>query len=914
MTRWQLALGTAFNVRPGEGEALSLLVLQSFFAGLCIVFFETAAFALFFSTFDIETLPYVYIAIAPVATAIGALYARCERLLTPLSLMRATLVFMLASVLLFTSVYYIAPQRWFFAVLMVWTDVLWMMLALEFWAFAGCIFNVRQGKRLFAVAGSGALAGGLVGGLMVGSILKVASTGGLLIASSVAAVLTVAMGFHLLSSHSHRLVVSEEEQEDQAGGESLVSMFRRPYLRLLFAITMISLLAFYTLDYAFFAGVQAQFPDEAALATFFGYFAAVASLAKLLTSGLLSGRLIARLGVGFALCILPGAVLLGSAATSASMTLGLPVLLFFWLLVGTKLLDEVLRDGLEEPALRILYQPLPTRERITVQAKRESMIEPIWAGICGLLLLGLTSLLSISVFQLLVALVPMCALWVVLDTRLREAFTAALSAALTKRRLGQTGAVLSDPASRAIIERGMRSQQPSEAIYCLRLLEEHPEVDAFLLESVGHIHSEVRLYALERIERRRPSGAESLLRRCLPDEKSPKVRGCLARTLCALAQDDAFESLLPYLRDPHIEVRRGAMVGFLRSGGIDCVMAAGTILKSQLAAHDPVERAFAADILGEARVSNFYRPLLPLMEDEDREVRRAAARAAGKLRNPKLLPSLVSLLPDVGLRQTAAAALVDFHEVALPVLQEGLRDPAQDDSAVARILRVVGQIGGASANDILCDQLGSPSWEIQSAAYDALSRSGFRAQKESAERIESCLLGEAKRAAWCWGAFEDMAGLDGSDIIRRALREDIRRCEDNILLLLSCLYPVTSIHAARRGLRSESSDARAQALEILDSLVGPGIRGFVVALLDDFSPSSRLEVLEEYFPQARSDATGRLIQIIDSQSPVGLWTRTCSLYLIGKARLRSLKNELDPHLEAPLAVVRETARWAHARL
>jgi hypothetical protein len=103
-------------------------------------------------------------------------------------------------------------------------------------------------------------------------------------------------------------------------------------------------------------------------------------------------------------------------------------------------------------------------------------------------------------------------------------------------------------------------------------------------------------------------------------------------------------------------------------------------------------------------------------------------------------------------------------------------------------------------------------------------------------------------------------------------------------------------------------------LEILDSLVGPGIRGFVVALLDDFSPSSRLEVLEEYFPQARSDATGRLIQIIDSQSPVGLWTRTCSLYLIGKARLRSLKNELDPHLEAPLAVVRETARWAHARL
>lgn len=914
MTRWQLALGTAFNVRPGEGEALSLLVLQSFFAGLCVVFFETAANALFFSTFDVETLPYVYIAIAPIATATGVLYTRCERLLTPLWLMRATLVFVLASVLLFTAGYYLVPNRWFFALLMVWKDVLWMMLGLEFWAFAGCLFNVRQGKRLFAVAASGALVGGLAGGLLVGSLLTVASTGGLLIASAVAAVLTVAVGFHLTGRYSHRLVVSEEDQEDQAGGESLASMFRRPYLRLLFSITSISLLAYYALDYAFYAGVEAQFPDEAELATFFGYFAAVASLLNLLTSGLLSGRLITRLGVGFTLCMLPVVVLLGSAATYASTTLGLPVLFFFWLLMGTKLLDEVLRDALEEPALRILYQPLPTRERISVQAKRESMIEPIGAGICGLLLLGLTSLLSIPVHHLMLALVPLCTLWIVLDSRIREAYTTALAAALSKRRLGRAGAVPSDPASRAIIERGVRGEQPSEAIYCLRLLEDHPEVDAFLLESVGHSHSEVRLYAVEQIERRRTLGAEAVLRRRLSDEKSPKVRGCLARTLCALAQDDAFESILPHLRDPRVEVRRGAMVGFLRSGGIDCVMAAGTILKSQIASHDPVERAFAADILGEARVSNFYRSLLPLMEDENREVRRVAACAAGKLRNPKLLPSLVSLLPDVSLRQIVAAALVEFHEIALPVLEEELRELTQDDSAVARILRVVGQIGGARANDILCDQLGSPSWEIQSAAYHALSRSGFRAQRESAERIESCLLREAKRAAWCWGAFEDLAGLEGSDLLRRALQADILRCEDHLLLLLSCLHPAASIQAARRGLRSGSSDARAQALEILDSLVGPGIRGFVVALLDDFSPSSRLEVLERYFPQARSEATRRLGQIIDPESPVGLWTRMCSLYLIGKARVGSLKTELDPHLEARLKVVRETARWAHARL
>ena len=57
MTRWQLALATALNVRPDEGAAVSLLALRSFFAGLCFVFFETAANTLFLSSFDIEALP-----------------------------------------------------------------------------------------------------------------------------------------------------------------------------------------------------------------------------------------------------------------------------------------------------------------------------------------------------------------------------------------------------------------------------------------------------------------------------------------------------------------------------------------------------------------------------------------------------------------------------------------------------------------------------------------------------------------------------------------------------------------------------------------------------------------------------------------------------------------------------------------
>ena len=75
-----------------------------------------------------------------------------------------------------------------------------------------------------------------------------------------------------------------------------------------------------------------------------------------------------------------------------------------------------------------------------------------------------------------------------------------------------------------------------------------------------------------------------------------------------------------------------------------------------------------------------------------------------------------------------------------------------------------------------------------------------------------------------------------------------------------------------------------------------------------------IDRLDRYFPQQRSDTTQRLARLIDAESPVGLWTRMCSLWLIGKTRIRELKTQLDPHLEARLTVIRETARWAHERL
>lgn len=915
MSRWQLALATALNVRPGEGDALSLLFLRAFLAGLCFVFFETAASVLFLSEFDAQSLPYVYIATAAVGTAIGLLYVRVQRLLTPAQLLRGTLAFSCASVVVFAAAYYAISTRWLAAGLMVWKEVLWMLLSLEFWGMAGCLFNVRQGKRLFPVAFSGTLLAGFAGGLSVAGLVEVASTGGLLVAAAAAAALTMATGFRLTRQFAERLAVPDEDPDDPDAGVSLVAMLRRPYLRLLVGITSVSLFIFFALDYAFYGTVDAQRPDKAQLATFFGHFYAIMNLLNLVVSGLLSGRLITRFGVAFVLCALPVFLLLGSAASSTAALLGLPSMIFFWLLVGTKLADSVLREAFEEPGLRILYQPLPTRERLGVQAKLESVIGPLAGGLCGLALLGLTSLWNLEPLHLLGLVMGTCGLWIFLARRIGVSYTAALAAALSKRRLGNAAILPSDATSRAVLERGLASDQPAEAIYCFQLLEEmnHPKLDAFLLDGVEHADGEVRSYTLERIESRNVREAAPLLLGRLAAETEPKVRGRLLSTLCAVAEGELPAPVLSGLYDPEPEVRRGAIVGLLRNGGIDGIVEAGAELKRYLTSSDPIDRCYAAEVLGEAQLQSFYRPLVALIADSDPNVRRAAVLGVGKLGNPRLLPLIVPLLADANVRGAAAAVLADFKEAALPELQKALVEPERDSRTTRRLIRVVSQIGTSKAFDLLCNQLQHPSWVVRSATYEALSRCRFHARGEEVKKIEQSLLREIERATWCWGAVTDLSAGDDFELLRQALRSDIQQCENNVLDLLSCLYPSASVAAARHGLRSESSDVRAQGLEVLDTLVKPRINKLVIGLLDDSDSTRRVTLLNQHFPQAAEAPDQRLARILDPHSPVGLWTRLCTIYVVGQAELRNLSLELGPYLEHPLEVLRESALWSRAR-
>ncbi len=144
-----------FNIRPGEGKSVALMLLHSFFIGISLVYFEMAATALFLSRMDKDILPYLYIAAAILSAFVGFGYSRIKERMSFPNLMTATLLFLLILVGAFRLGLTLTDGRWLLFGLLSCNRVLIMLADFEYWSVAGRLYDIRQGKRLFSLIGSG---------------------------------------------------------------------------------------------------------------------------------------------------------------------------------------------------------------------------------------------------------------------------------------------------------------------------------------------------------------------------------------------------------------------------------------------------------------------------------------------------------------------------------------------------------------------------------------------------------------------------------------------------------------------------------------------------------------------------------------------------------------------------------------
>ncbi len=913
---WQ-TVSTLLNLRPGDGWPLLILLAHSCLKGAARVLLETPANTLFLSRFSIERLPLVYIATAVVCTVIGLIFARLEARVSVKTLLTMTLGFLSVVTMAFYLGLSATESHAVVFGVMVWKDVHWTLMSLEFWALAGLLLDVRQGKRLFGMIALGEIVAGMLGGFSIPLFIDAVGPRGPMLVLLASAVITIANVFLLMQTLRRvaDLPPAHEEQPDDR--KPLLTLFKDHYLALFFGVSALSLFGEFFIDYLFYANVESAFTDEAKLASFFGLFYGVLGIGQLISSAWISGRCLTRYGLSFGLLALPLAALVTTGTASIGEMAQAAAVVLFWTIVTAKFFDQVIRYTIETPAYRILYQPLPPHERLRVQAIRETIVEPVSLGCVGLFLWGMESLFAVPPRDILYLTVLVAMAWFALCIVLRREYTIRLTRALTARRLGEGSMSLDDQSSISILEQGFQSPKAGQVIYCLDMIEEsrHPSLEAHLLKLLDHPDPLVRAHVLAKIEHRAPRNAGPPIAERLAIEPSPVVRAAILRTLCAIGEGDVVEQVLPYLNDPERAVRRGALVGLLRHCGIDGVLAGGSHLSNLLASAAASERQLAAEVLGDIGIAHFHRPLLALLRDEDTEVRLAAMEAASRLRAVSAIPALLEALDVRALRVTAAAALVELGEPALKQLEQAFGEEARSNGSRRAIAQIAGRIGGERAIGILTRAMAHPDGGIRTAILAALVHCREKSAAPEIVQARPLIAREAEEAAWALAAWADLEGDAAMAELSRALLGELDERKQRIFLLLALLYPPAVIRKTRLDLETGTAEKKAHSLEVLDNLLSQDLKRLTFPLIDLHSPQERGKQLQALFPQPRLSGAARLREMLqDSVGKTGVWTKACALYIAGRTDAAEWSSLAADRFVDRDPLIRETARWTLSRV
>lgn len=907
------------NVEPGEERLVALLLLHSLFIGTTVIFFETVAYSTFLTRYKgaSSILPIAYISASVITVLVGLIYTRLERRLSFRRLLSLNLFVVLAALVSFRVLFEVTANPFPALIAVIGFDVLWVLQSLEFWGLAGRVFNVRQGKRLFGLIGSGEMLAMVAGGTLMPLLLRFLPALNLYFLAWAGVICSLLMMRYISGRYVQDATTRPEENlhEARPDDRSLRKLMRERYVILIFVLAAVTIFTLYFTDNAFYDVSEQQYPNADDLASFMGFFLALSGLAQLFVRAIFSGWLLTKFGVVAGLLLLPVSLALTSVGAIAAESLGMATTVIFGLVVLVKLFDRSLRYSLNRAATLVLYQPLSPAERLRVQTATESIVEPIAGISSGIVLLFLNQVLLFGALELLFVMTIIVIGWVGAIFILSRDYTVALVKALNRRRLGGITLSFKDSSSMAVLRKALQSERPGEVIYALNMLENtgYSDFDNILRDLLPHPAPEIRQRVLQKIDQRQSVSLQSALIQRLVDENQPDLCGMLLQVLAALG---AVEVVMPYLDHPNRVVQRGAIIGLLRSvHHLTEEHPVVSHLMKYAQSEQADERAFAAEILGETDVKPLdTRAMLAIfLNDENPDVRRAAMVSAGKIKYPGLYPLIIQNLETTynGLN-AAVYALTTAGEQVLPLLIETFEKKDQLRHVRIRLLRIMSNIKGEAVINWLYSKIHYPDEFVRYYILDSLRICGFHADNGKRSVVQQQIEMELQQATWSLAALVEMKQDNRTQLLQRALEQEIQLTRRRILLLLSFIYDARALVTVQENYAHPARDKRAYALEILDTLIVQDFKAALITLMDSQPPEKQLVTLWLQYPQQKMNVKSRLKQmILEENRTIHPWTRACAFFTMAEIGDKEASPDVATALfDTTDIVIRETAMWS----
>jgi len=794
------AVASMFNLRQEDRSKVLLMGSVFFLAGISEMLNYTSFMAIFNSRAGTGYLPLMYLIEAFVLPVEGWLMSlMSQRLSKPRFMVGMYLLFiaLLATngAVLILLRYIGAHWFWYYIQLFLVSNFVVRQQTLLMWATAFDLCPTQQAKRVMPVFVLCAITGGMVAGILSGTLAPHIGPEWLYVLASV--MLLSGLPNFIRSIRLYLLpltVAGREGEEPEASGETGSSMkyvrgiLRSPFLLAVIGVMTLMPAVYFVMEYQYFTSAQEAFPDEAKLTSFYGWMTILLfGLAFLLQA--FASRLIERLGSSNTILAISGVFFISFGVVS--LFIDSPYALAA--AAGGYCLTYLLLYYFAEPGYQFFFKMLPLDERDGYRYTAQGI-----ASSAGILLgsalsmlhseLGL-ALTTQAVIATAVALALLLLSWTTRFLYIKQLVRYLKSGTKAIRN------VLED-----FLESMGNEQVRQAALAYLR----HPD------ESIQRVTLE--LFA----ERPDPAAAEDLLAYAERSAGSGRNRAqaiavihpdgwrraSAERRAALMADPDGDVRAIVYRRQFEAETRPEVRREWIRKAYTDpspAVRAEG--LRATEAGSELEDRLremlraggesaiLACGIIRDRKLGNLAQDVMFCMLEPLPAVRAAAVRALGGIGGGEAATSLLDLLigSDAELRGAIEEALLDLGQNGMAVLTRFLDSPNHDlwRTAVGVCSRL------ASAREM--EELIVPSCVARLSELSAIR--GY------ADRIRA--------AGGEWG---DLAARRGEEMTRAVL--------DAVWNVMIRFGDERSIPRLRQAVEDRDEETRDHGLEILSEGIG----------------------------------------------------------------------------------------------
>ncbi len=804
--------------------------------------------SLFLSILGIDSLPFAYITVSAIALIISLFYNKHIDIVAPKKLF---IISSLVSAMLLVAIAYCLYYNFFqdtvvFAFYL-FVSVFGILSASQFWILFNQIFNARQARKYFGVIGSGAIAGGIVGGYLATIITAITSSEFVLIAAAIF-ILTAVFEVTKLKKEGLNSLKNREANNDPKA--SILRPFflikSTRHLKLFALLVTVSVFVAKLIDYQFGYFASQAFTTEDELTAFYGFWYSSFNLVALIIQLFITNKIVGRFGVAHSILILPVLVLMGSV-----LLLILPVLMFA---LTIKLLDASLKQSINKASFELIMLPIPEDIKLKTKTFIDLFIDSLATGISGLAIIFIINALNLPNYVITIIIIAAGFVWYYYANVIRKEYKEVFRNSLklksdhgvisNKNLLEQYEEVLSSgndfqilktlkilkstdfKINSTIVNNLLNNQNPKIVIAIIhQILFENSDYATEVKALLNHPISEVKSAAFEYLINHQDHLETHFLLKYLESKDYDQLIMALS------AYSKEFGNNITILKVLDIEKRIQLLIDEYRKDS--------NILK-------PYHLTGIVNSIASCKFESLYYFIEELIYHQDKEIRGFAILEAGVTGSENFLKILSSLLsnPEYDEQEEIYIALAKYGLKELYVLENQL-SVSGDYLSLRKIPYIYSKIAKQEAITRLEGLLKHKDLVIRNNSIHAMSEllNKYPLLKTNSSALSLLLIEESKynnAIVKVLIEFDEKQKTDKSphELIN-VLKSKIDSNLKVIFSLLDMIYPPEDYLQLYEYVKGSDEDLRNNAIEYVDNSLQPNLKNIIIPLIEyHFNESS----------------------------------------------------------------------------